>query len=164
MPLPHRPDYDDDFFAWSQDQAVALRRLKPESVGNAVDIAHVAEEIEDLGKRDIREVESCLRQLLVHLLKLVALPDARERTHWIAEAEEFQARIAETYKPSMGRAIDMARAWALARRSAATVVSEMGGGLPDLPADCPFELEALVAPTFDLRAAIAGVARPKSGS
>jgi hypothetical protein len=158
MPTPYPPSYDDDFFAWTQDQALALRSLKPEIVGNAVDIAHIAEEIEDLGKRDVREVESYLRQLLVHLLKLAALPDARERTHWIAEAEEFQARAAETFKPSMGGVLDLARAWALARRSAATVVAEMGRTRSDTPADCPLGLDTLVSPEFDLHAAIASVA------
>ena len=42
-------NYDDDFFAWTQEQAAALRRLPNEAVGDAIDIAHVADEIEDLG-------------------------------------------------------------------------------------------------------------------
>jgi len=158
MPTSPRPDYDEDFFAWSQDQASALRELPRNVVGNRVDVEHIAEEIEDLGKRDIREVESYLRQLLTHLLKLAALPETRERAHWIAEAEEFQARAAETFKPSMIRAIDLGRAWALARRAAATVVAEMGG-VSTPSAACPFDIETLVSAEFDVREAIARVGK-----
>ena len=157
MPADPRPTYDDDFYAWTQDQASALRDLAPTLVGNRVDIDHVAEEIEDLGKRELREVESYLRQLLVHILKLGALPQTQERAHWIAEAEEFQARATETFKPSMRRAMDMQRVWALARRSAVTNVAEMGGDPADLPTACPFDLDTLVSPEFDLHAVLAGL-------
>jgi hypothetical protein len=40
--------YEEDFYAWTQQQAQALRRLR---VGdNDLDIEHIAEEIEDLGR------------------------------------------------------------------------------------------------------------------
>jgi len=157
MPADPRPTYDEDFYAWTQDQASALRELAPALVGTRVDIDHVAEEIEDLGKRDLREVESYLRQLLVHLLKIGALPQAQERAHWFSEAGEFQARAAATHKPSMNRALDLPRAWTSARRLAATFVAEMGGNPADLPNACPFDLDTLVAPEFDLHAALAGL-------
>jgi hypothetical protein len=157
MPADPRPTYNEDFYAWTQDQASALRELAPVLVGNRVDIGNVAEEIEDLGKRELREVESYLRQLLVHLLKLGALPQTQERAHWIAEAEEFQARAVEAFKPGMRRAMDMQRVWALARRSAATNVAEMDGDPADLPNACPFDLDMLVSPEFDLHAALAGL-------
>ena len=153
MSTLRRPAYDDDFFAWTQDQAAALRALPPAAVGNSVDVANIAEEIEDLGKRDIREVESYLRQVLTHLLKLAAMPHAQERAHWLAEIEEFQARAAETFKPSMSQLVDLERAWSLAKRSATTVVAEMDGANLDAPAACPFGLEELVAENFDARAA-----------
>jgi hypothetical protein len=38
------PDYDTDFYAWTQAQAAAIRAGQWE----ALDIEHVAEEIEDL--------------------------------------------------------------------------------------------------------------------
>jgi hypothetical protein len=158
MSILRRPTYDEDFFAWTQDQATALRGLAPATIGNRVDVVHIAEEIEDLGKRDIREVESHVRQLLTHLLKLAALPDARERPHWIAEAEEFQARAAETFRPSMAQLVELERAWNLARRAASSVVSEMGGTPLAAPGKCPFDLDSLVATDFDVRDAIARIA------
>ena len=58
MPDRPMPAYDDGFFARTQAQADALRHLTPSSIGDRVDLEHVAEEIADLGRRDLREVES----------------------------------------------------------------------------------------------------------
>lgn len=152
-----RPSHESDFYTWTKDQAAALRDLAPALVGTSVDIDRVAEEIADLGLRELREVESYLRQLFVHLLKLGALPQTQARSHWIAEALEFQARAAETFEPGMRHAMNMPRVWALARHAAATIVAEMGGNPADLPTACPFDLDTLVSPEFDLHAALASL-------
>ena len=49
-------DYDTDFYAWTQQQAAALRQ----KAFAALDLEHLAEEIESMGKRDRRAVESTL--------------------------------------------------------------------------------------------------------
>lgn len=162
MPTFRSRSYDDDFFAWTQDQAAALRTVPPAAVGDHVDLENIADEIEGLGRSELREVESYLRQVLTRLLKLAALPESRERAHWLAEIEEFQARSAETCKPSMSSLVDLSRAWRLAQRSAAIVVAEMGGVPADAAETCPFGLEELVAADFDARAAIDRIARSKN--
>ena len=48
--------YEEDFYAWTQRQAELLRRLAP--VGNELDMEHIAEEIEDLGRSDLRAAQS----------------------------------------------------------------------------------------------------------
>ena len=50
--------YDMGFYVWTQRQAAAMRAMPREAAGREIDIDHLAEEIEDLGKRDLREVES----------------------------------------------------------------------------------------------------------
>jgi hypothetical protein len=60
--------YDDDFFAWTQQQAELLRRLAPP--GNELDLEHIAEEIEDLGRSDLRAARSLCQHIIEHLLKL----------------------------------------------------------------------------------------------
>ena len=57
--------YDEDFFRWTQRQAAALRALPGQPAADLapqdvalLDIAHVAEEIADLGRRALREVMS----------------------------------------------------------------------------------------------------------
>jgi hypothetical protein len=57
--------YDQDFQLWLADTAVKLRSGDFQNV----DIAHLVEEIEALGKRDQRELQSRLIVLLAHLLK-----------------------------------------------------------------------------------------------
>ena len=63
---PPAATYDDDFFTWTQDQAAALRGASA-TLGHGVDIEHVAEEIADSGKRDLREVSSFVDLIFEHL-------------------------------------------------------------------------------------------------
>ena len=58
-------EYDKDFYAWSLHNAALIREGKL----SEVDLEHVAEEIEDMGKKDRRELVSRLAVLLAHLLK-----------------------------------------------------------------------------------------------
>ena len=53
---PNGPDYDEDFYAWTQYQAEVLRSMPCDD--NRFDRDHVAEEIEDLGKSERRAAES----------------------------------------------------------------------------------------------------------
>ena len=69
------PDYETDFYAWTQQQAAALRAKD----WAALDRAHVAEEIEDVGHSVRFAVESQLARLLFHLLKRRYDPPPRPR-------------------------------------------------------------------------------------
>jgi ribosomal protein L29 len=60
-----RASYDADFFVRTQHTAVLLRSGR----FGQLDVHHLAEEIEDMGKRDLVELKSRLRVLLAHLLK-----------------------------------------------------------------------------------------------
>jgi hypothetical protein len=59
--------YEDDYYAWIEDQVRALREHSTEEV----DWENVAEEIEDLGKSEKWSLESHLETLIEHLLKLM---------------------------------------------------------------------------------------------
>ena len=65
--------YERDFFEWTRCNAALLRAGRFEQA----DVTHIAEEIEDMGKRDKRELESRLQVLLTHLLKWKYQPDMR---------------------------------------------------------------------------------------
>src|SRR5437588_12681668 len=67
--------YDEDFAVWTSETARLLRAGRFDEV----DIEHVAEEIEDMGKRDKRELRSRLTVLIVHLLKRKWQPEKRTR-------------------------------------------------------------------------------------
>jgi len=73
-------EYEKDFFAWSLEQAHLLRS----GHFSQLDIAHLVEEIEDLGKRERRALESRLAVLVGHLLKWQLQPDYPNRKSWRA--------------------------------------------------------------------------------
>jgi hypothetical protein len=66
--------YRDYFYAWTRDQAGALRRLAETRPNADVDWANLLEEVEDLGKADLRAVQSQLRRVIEHCLKLSSPP------------------------------------------------------------------------------------------
>jgi len=68
-----RVGYEDDLFAWTQEQAALLRA----HAIDGLDWENLAEEIESMGRRDRRELKSRLRVILLHLLKWQAQPDLR---------------------------------------------------------------------------------------
>src|SRR5271163_1444072 len=74
--------YDEDILTWSEQQAELLRRRS----ANALDWDHLAEEIEDVGRSQLRAVESHLIQAVLHDLKAEAWPLSRDVAHWRAEA------------------------------------------------------------------------------
>jgi hypothetical protein len=75
--IQDRVRYEDDLFAWTQEQAALLRAHAVEGI----DWNNLAEEIESMGRRDRRELKSRLRVVLLHLLKWQAQPDQRG-TSW----------------------------------------------------------------------------------
>ena len=152
--------YDDDFYAWTQAQAAALRLIPKQALGSRIDIEHIAEEIEDLGKRDLREVESFLRLLFEPLLKIDALPDSRDRTHWFSETLHFQDSALAAFTPSMRQVIDVLRAWDRAQKLTGATLSDRGQKTISIP--CPFLLDDLLTSDFDINDALARIAAAKS--
>ena len=145
--------YDEDFFTWTQDQAVALRRLGER---DDLDVEHLAEEIEDLGKRDLREVSSFLELFFRHLMKIAANPDAPSVAHWLVEARAFRRSAGKAFTPGMRRLIDVSALWRDAAESLAEDRRDLALRLPpDQP--CPFELDELLAKDFTLDAAVAKI-------
>lgn len=74
--------YTTDFYAWTQQQSALLR----EGRLGELDIPHLIEEIESLGRSEKRELESRLKILLMHLLKW-QFQTARRQRHersWLA--------------------------------------------------------------------------------
>ena len=76
--------YDQDFLAWTRDQADALRRRS----ANELDWENLLEEVESLGKQQRSELRSHLIILLVHLLKWRLQPERRGRSWELTIAEQ----------------------------------------------------------------------------
>jgi hypothetical protein len=93
----HAPLYGQDFYAWTQEQAVLLRARK----WHDLDYDNLAEELEALGKRDRRELERRLEVLVMHLLKWCSQPERRERSRgWRSTVREQRRRLSRLLQDS----------------------------------------------------------------
>lgn len=151
--------YDDDIYTWSQEQAAVLRRLAEtrRDLPNELDLEHVAEEIEDLGKSEVRTVESYLELLLRHLIKVASQPDSPAVKHWKREAAEQHRRLRKDLKRSMFGLIEPDEIWTLAANRAEASFDRYGDAfIGGLPAICPFDLDELRG-ALDLDEAVARI-------
>jgi len=151
------PDYDQDFYAWTQHQAKLLRALRSadSSLPQGVDLDHVAEEIEDLGKAELRGVTSLIQQILLHLIKAASDPESQASNHWRSETIAFGFDLADRYARSMRQLIDMQALWQRSLRLAEAQLHERGASLAkSLPTECPFFLDELLAEGFNFDSAV----------
>ena len=122
--------YERDFYAWTQDQAAMLRAWPEQLRPNALDIAHLAEEIEDLGGSQRSAVKSFVFQILVHLLKMRFHPNTASRAHWRDEVGTFRAQLDQilTVSPSLRarRAELAATEWQRAARQVSRSLDDDG--------------------------------------
>ena len=149
--------YDLDFYAWTQVQAEVIRSLRGD---NRLDVDHLAEEIEDLGRNDLHAVESLLEQVIAHRLKLDYSAQDQPRNGWRAEIFNFRRAVERKISPTIKRKVeaDLPKIYERARQTA-----QVGAMLhePDLarrlPRACPYDWETiwnrdvLAEGGFDLR-------------
>jgi hypothetical protein len=89
MPKAERPVAKErDLYTWARQTATLLREGR---VGD-LDLAAVAEEIDDVGEEQYFRLESALRVQMHHLLKWDHQPVARNRS-WAITVREQQRRV-----------------------------------------------------------------------
>ena len=144
---PNGPDYDDDFYAWTQYQAAVLRAMPCDD--NRFDRDHVAEEIEDLGKSERNAVRSEVRCIIEHLLKLRYSPAADPRADWMASIVGARAELEERLSATLRRDLEasLPRLYRSARKQAELGLRRYaeGGAATALPAECPYTLDQILA-------------------
>lgn len=70
------PSYETDVIAWANEQAAFIRAGR----FDLLDLEHLADEIEDVGKSEQRELENRMAVLLAHLIKWQFQSDKRNRS------------------------------------------------------------------------------------
>jgi hypothetical protein len=97
--------YDRDFLLWTEDQAKALRQSKGTNL--PLDWDNLAEEIEDLGKAERKQVRSQIRRILHHFLKLEASAASDPRNGWRQTIRNARMEIEDAFEdsPSLRREV-----------------------------------------------------------
>ena len=136
--------YDQDFYAWANEQAALLRSGK---VAEA-DIEHIAEEIESMGRSEKRELVNRLSVLLLHMLKWQFQPGLRGNS-WRLSIENTRYQLEDHLddNPSLKSQLDQAVQSAY-RRALNEAELETGLARSTFPPDCPYTFDQAMTPDY----------------
>ena len=137
-------DHDTDLYGWAKHQATLLR----EGRVSELEMASLAEEIEEVGSSQYDKLESALRVLLIHMLKWDHQQERRSRS-WSLTIREQRQRVARVLQrnPSLQpeRPAATAAAWEDARLGAAR---ETELPLATFPAGLPYTWQDITERPF----------------
>ena len=141
--MPDGPRYEDDFFAWTQHQAMVLRSMAV--ADNRLDRENVAVEIEDLGGSERDALRSQIRRIVEHFLKLAHSPAQQPRFYWMASILEARSTLGDKISPTLRRdaEIMLPRLYRDGRRLAELALRGYGENqaADTLPQQCPYSLD-----------------------
>ncbi len=133
--------YLTDFSSWISQTAQLLRERR----WHEIDLPHLIEEVEDLGKSERRGIASQLTRLLLHLLKWYYQPQRRSDS-WLDSVTDARTQIELTIEdsPSLRRypAEQLEECYQRARRQAA---KQTGIDISAFPELCPYSLDDILA-------------------
>jgi len=137
-------NHDQDFFTWTQQQAAALR------AGDLaqLDLPHLADEIEDMGRSEQRAFASRLAIIIAHLLKLQIqterTPTNEKSWRNSVITQRRQVRRHLDKNPGLKNPVLLSEAIESAWDDGRDLAIRETGLDPDLfPADCIYTLEQL---------------------
>ena len=135
-------NYESDFYGWTKQQANLLKNRKIQEI----DWDNLAEEIEDIGRLEKRQLESRLEILIMHLLQWQFQPNMRSRS-WQLTIKEQRLRLEKLLKenPSFKSILTNVRTKIY---PLAIVSAEKETGLASFPKICPYELTDILAAEF----------------
>lgn len=132
--------YLTDFNSWIDHTTQLLRDHRWQDI----DVAHLIEEIQDLGKSEQRAIASQLTRLLMHLLKWQYQPQRRSDS-WLDSITDARTQIelAIADSPSLKHypAAQLKESYNRARRQAA---KQTGLQIFEFPDECPYSLNLVL--------------------
>lgn len=132
--------YQRDVHAWTKQTAELLRQGRFQEL----DIEHLVEELEAMGRRDRQELVSRLKILLAHLLKWQHQPEHRSSS-WRGSILEQRLRIRDLLQDCPSLKPFFEDGATLAYADAANLASkETGLGIEQFPVAQPFPLAVLL--------------------
>jgi hypothetical protein len=136
------PDYDDDFYAWTQHQAAVLRTMP--IADNRFDRENVAEEIESLGRDQRDAVRSQVRRIIEHFLKLQYSPAQEPRSDWMASIVDARATLDDKLSATLRADIsdELPKLYRVGRKQASLGLARYGEreAADRMPSQCPYSM------------------------
>ena len=140
--------YETDYYAWTREQAAALRSMAAARVDTKLDLENLADEVESLGRSDPNTVRSQVRRIIEHLLKLEHSPASEPRIDWRDSVAQARDEVEDHITASMFAdvAADLDKLFGRARRDAASRLIKHGEHetAKALPQACPYGFEQIV--------------------
>jgi hypothetical protein len=136
--------YENDIVAWANEQARLLRAGR----FDLLDLEHLAEEIEDVGRSEQRELASRMAVLLAHLLKWQHQTERRGNS-WQRTIKEqrrgIHYRLDET--PSLKAKLNEVKWWEGVWADA-LLQAIQETGLDSFPEACPWTVSEILNPDW----------------
>jgi len=128
--------YNQDFVAWSEQQAGALRAAARAGSNLDLDWGNLAEEVESLGISQRSELKSQIRRIIEHLLKLEHSRAVDPRWGWVGSITDARNEIERVIEDSPSLKSEVAacivRETKRGARKAIKALEEYGEVKPDL--------------------------------
>jgi hypothetical protein len=137
-------EYDSDFYSWALHNAELLR----EGRLSDLDIEHLAEEIEGMGKSEKRELMSWLSVLMAHLLKW-KFQALRRSKSWKVTIKNQRMEINDLLEESPSLRSELEGKFIHAYKKAVLIASEQTGIDEEIfPKDVPFTLQECLEDSY----------------
>jgi len=136
--------YQDDIVSWANEQARLIRAGR----FDLLDIEHIADEIEDVGKSEQRELSNRMALLLAHLIKWQYQPE-RQGSSWLRTIKEQRKAIIRRLEktPSLKPELQDNTWWEMVWSDAISLVlAEVE--LTNLPDICPWTAAEILDEVF----------------
>ena len=138
--------YESDFLLWTQQQAEYLKK----GCWADLDVEHLVEELEALGRSEQKQLGSYLQVLLMHLLKCQYQPERKSKS-WLNTISNCRDQIQDCLEdtPSLQRFLeDLEWIQKYYRRSRRDAAKETQKPIETFPIDCPFSMRQVLDPNF----------------
>jgi hypothetical protein len=136
--------YEQDFYAWTMQNAQLLRQGKLAEI----DVEHIAEELESMGRSARRELINRLAVLLAYLLKWQLQPPLRGKS-WMVAIKEQRRAVTRCLKENPSLQSNLSGYFLEAYEDAVLeTVKQTPFEEADLPVECLFTLNQVLDGDF----------------
>ncbi|MGA1603810.1 MAG: DUF29 domain-containing protein [Prochlorothrix sp.] len=145
--------YEQDYYAWLQRMTEQINNSQStlRGLNRDLDWTHLLEELEDLSKRQRRELLNRLRVLLMHLLKWKYQPSELpyRGQGWLSTIVEQRSQLEGLLEDSPSLRLILEEDWTIVYERAVRDACKETGLAPDVfPKSCPFEIVEILNPNF----------------